>query len=193
MAGSDIAENQPSFSPLLPVGVEVRSLSMHPDDRGVFTEIFRKEWNTRVVPIQWNMVRSEKGVLRGVHVHIRHDDYLVVASGRATVGLRDLRRGSLTEAMALRIDLDGSRLQAVTIPRGVAHGFYFHEPSIHIYAVSRYWDVEDELCCHWADPHLKIPWEIKEVRLSERDQQAPPLRELLKQLEPWQPIKTPNR
>ena len=54
----------------LPAGVVVRPLESHVDDRGTFTELYRQEWATGVSPIQWNAVRSDGGVLRGVHVHL---------------------------------------------------------------------------------------------------------------------------
>ena len=75
---------------LLPDGTLLRPLVAHADERGVFTELYRLEWETGVTPIQWNAVRSEAGVLRGVHVHVRHRDYLTLPYGRAVVGLRDL-------------------------------------------------------------------------------------------------------
>jgi hypothetical protein len=40
----------------------------------------------------------------------------------------------------------------VTIP----HGLLFHEPSLYIDAVSRYWDAREELGCHWLDPELPL-------------------------------------
>jgi dTDP-4-dehydrorhamnose 3,5-epimerase len=183
--------NEPVLvSTALAHGVRVRRLEMHRDPRGVFTEIFRAAWDTGIAPVQWNAVGSEAGVLRGVHVHLRHDDYLILVSGRACIGLRDLRRGSPTEGATALMELAGSDLTALTIPRGVAHGFYFHEPSVHIYSVSEYWSLEDELACHWADPALEIPWPVSSARLSDRDAAAAPLAQLLTELEPWQPLWT---
>ena len=172
----------------LPVGTSLVPLEAHDDERGVFVELYRLEWETGVVPVQWNAVRSEAGVLRGVHVHIRHDDYLTVPFGRASVGIRDLRRDSPTEGLATVVELGAERPAALVIPHGVAHGFYFHEPSLHVYAVSEYWDPEDELGCHWADPELAIPWPVGSARVSERDEQSPPLSDLLGRLAPWQPL-----
>ena len=106
-------------------------------------------------PIQWNAVRSEVGVLRGVHVHVRHRDYLTLPYGRAVVGLRDLRQGSRTEGLSVFVELSGDEPASLVIPCGVAHGFYFHEPSLHVYAVTEYWNPDDELGCHWADPELE--------------------------------------
>jgi dTDP-4-dehydrorhamnose 3,5-epimerase len=163
---------------VLPEGVGLRPLDPHADERGVFTELHRIEWETGVAPVQWNLVHSAAGVLRGVHVHPRHDDYLVVVAGRATVGLRDLRDGAPEDGRACCLELDGGSPAAITIPHGVAHGFYFHEPSIHIYAVSHYWDTSDELGCHWADPDLGIPWPARGPRVSARDEALLSLAEL---------------
>lgn len=174
--------------PRLPEGTFVHSLEPHLDERGSFTELFRAEWPTGVAPIQWNAVRSGEGVLRGVHVHLRHDDYLTVLVGRAAVGLRDLRRGSPSEGLSALVELRGDRPAALVIPHGVAHGFYFPEPSLHVYAVTEYWDLEDELSCRWDDPALEIPWPVDSAQVSERDAASPPLQALLDQLEPSQPI-----
>jgi dTDP-4-dehydrorhamnose 3,5-epimerase len=174
--------------PLLPVGTQLHELDPHLDERGSFTELYRVEWETGVTPIQWNAVRSEAGVLRGVHLHLRHDDYLTVPMGRADVGLRDLRRGSPTEGLSALVEVGGERSAALVIPHGVAHGFYFHEPSLHVYAVTEYWDPSDELACRWDDPDLEIPWLAESARLSERDAANQPLRALLDELDPAQPI-----
>ena len=173
---------------LLPDGTLLRPLVAHADERGVFTELYRLEWETGVTPIQWNAVRSEARVLRGVHVHVRHRDYLTLPYGRAVVGLRDLRRGSATEGLSVLVELSGDEPASLVIPCGVAHGFYFHEPSLHVYAVSEYWDPGDELACHWADPGLGIPWPSPTARVSNRDRDAQPLAALLAQLAPWQPL-----
>jgi dTDP-4-dehydrorhamnose 3,5-epimerase len=173
----------------LPIGVELFALEMHRDSRGCLTEVFREEWDTGVSPVQWNVVSSEAGVLRGVHVHPRHDDYLIVVQGESSAGLRDLRRGSPTEGMAAVVPVSGDELTAIKIPHGVAHGFYFHVPSVHVYAVTSYWDRADELGCHWADPELAIPWPTSSApSLSETDTTAQSLQELLNELEPLQPI-----
>jgi dTDP-4-dehydrorhamnose 3,5-epimerase len=172
----------------LPVGTTVYPLRPHVDDRGSFTELYRVEWKTGVAPIQWNAVRSEAGVLRGVHVHLRHDDYVTVPIGHAFVGLRDLRRGSPTEGLSALVELGEERPGALVIPHGVAHGFYFDRPSLHVYAVTEYWDLSDELGCLWDDPELEIPWPVDSARVSERDWAAQPLRALLDELEPSQPI-----
>jgi dTDP-4-dehydrorhamnose 3,5-epimerase len=166
----------------LPDGVSLRRLTPHRDDRGVFTELFRGEWEVGLEPVQWNAVTTKANVLRGVHVHPVHDDYLVVHGGRASVGLRDLRTGSPTAGAAAVVAVDGDAPVAITIPHGVAHGFWFHAPSLHIYAVSHVWDQADELGCHWGDPALELPWPAGDPQLSPRDAALPPLAALLERL-----------
>lgn len=163
----------------LPEGVELRALRMHEDDRGAFTEIYREEWRVGFNPIQWNLVSSEAGVLRGVHVHFKHWDYLVIVKGRASIGLRDLRPQSSTYLAVALLECRGHDLTAVTIPPGVAHGFFFHEPSTHMYSVSEYWNTDDECGCHWADPDLGIPWPCETARVSPRDAALPTLKWLV--------------
>ena len=162
----------------LPHDVSLLELTPHADDRGIFTELFRVSWEPGVAPAQWNAVRSEPNVLRGVHAHVRHTDYLTVVAGRATIGLHDLRSGSPTEGLGTTVELDASAPAALVIPVGVAHGFYFHEPSIHVYAVSHEFDPADELGCRWDDPALDIAWPCTDPLLSQRDQGLGPLTEL---------------
>jgi dTDP-4-dehydrorhamnose 3,5-epimerase len=155
----------------LPAGVGVRLLTTHHDDRGAFTELFRDAWETGVAPVQWNAVRSEPHVLRGVHCHVEHADALVVAGGRMRLGLCDLRPGSDTAGRACVLDLDAEAMMLVTIPPGVAHGFYFPVAALHVYAVDRTWDPDDELGCRWDDPDLGIPWgDVEAPLLSARDE-----------------------
>jgi dTDP-4-dehydrorhamnose 3,5-epimerase len=163
---------------VLPDGVELHRLEPHADERGVFTELFRDSWGLPVVPVQWNVVRSEPNVLRGVHAHWRHHDYLTLVAGRATIGLHDLRESSPTEGLGVTVELHGEQPAALSIPTGVAHGFYFHEPAIHVYAVSHEWDPADELGCRWDDPALAIEWPCSAPVLSERDERLGSLSEL---------------
>jgi len=165
-----------------PNGVILRSLQPHRDDRGSLTELFRTTWEIGTNAVQWNYVESEAGVLRGVHVHVKHFDYLILLSGHATIALRDLRHDSATEGMVIKVEMHGNDPHALTIPPGVAHGFYFHERSLHIYGVSEFWDTEDELGCHWADPALEICWPNPAPVISARDAALPSLRELVESL-----------
>jgi dTDP-4-dehydrorhamnose 3,5-epimerase len=169
------------------VGVRLRPLLMHADARGSLTELFREEWELGARPVQWNLTHSAANVLRGVHVNPRHTDYLILTSGSASVGLRDLRRGSPTEGRVTLLELRGERLAGLMIPPGVAHGVLFHQPSTHILGLTEYWHPDDEIRCHWADPALEIPWPVSRPSLSAPDASAPPLAEILDRVPPYRP------
>lgn len=173
---------------LLPTSVRLVALTPYRDARGWFMELFRDEWKLPVMPVQLNAGFSEAGTLRGVHVHPLHNDYLIVLEGEGAVGLRDLREGSPTEGLVAVVPLSMEAPQALIIPRGVAHGFFFTKRSIHFYAVDRYFSEEDELGCVWNDPELMIPWPGIPLHVSRKDQAAQPLQGLLAQLKRWQPI-----
>lgn len=156
----------------LPEGVVVRALTPNRDARGVFTEVHRDEWGLDCKPVQWNLVRSEAGVLRGVHVHRRHQDQIVLVEGTMLLGLHDIRPHSPTRGASAMITLDEERPVAVVVPVGVAHGFYFPDASVHIYAVSEYWNAEDELGCRFDNPKLALNWPTRSPLLSARDADA---------------------
>lgn len=166
----------------LPSGVSVRELVPHSDRRGVFIEMFRAEWSTGCNAIQWNVVHSVAGVLRGVHVHAQHHDYLVAISGVLVLGMHDLRTDSETSGMSRLMTLDADRPQAVTIPPGVCHGFYFPVPSSHVYAVSTYWDPQDEISCRFDCDELGLSWPNQSPHLSDRDRNAGSYQDMCKAL-----------
>jgi dTDP-4-dehydrorhamnose 3,5-epimerase len=163
-------------------GVDLTDLCRNQDGRGSVTEIFREAWvGERFV--QWNHVRSEQGVLRGIRGHFRHSDYLVLLDGSALIGLKDLRPSSESYGHTMVIPLQSEKPQALTIPVGVAHGFYFSEASVLVYAVTHYWDADDELGCRWDDPELGIAWPFASARTSARDAALPNLSVFAAQLQ----------
>lgn len=163
-------------------GVRLRALDMHKDDRGWFTEFFRSEWDSGIEPAQWSIVRSEGGVLRGMHLHRRHEEFVLVVQGRLSIGLYDMRPGSPTEGTSSLLEMTGQDLVSLSFPRGVIHGWYSHVPTLHIQGVSETYDAygaDDNLGCHWSDPALRIPWPARPVRVAPRAARFPGLAELI--------------
>ena len=149
-------------------GVRLHPLTGHPDHRGTLTEIFRESWSTGIEMEGWEMLSTEPGALWGVHLHAWSDRYLVLLQGRATAGLCDLRGRPLAQRGSNVVELSGEARLALIIPRGIAHGLYFHEPSVLVVAASRGRRPERGLGCAWNDPGLQIPWPSAHARLSPR-------------------------
>ncbi|MDH3637712.1 MAG: dTDP-4-dehydrorhamnose 3,5-epimerase family protein, partial [Gammaproteobacteria bacterium] len=141
------------------------------DTRGIFTEVFQKHWNAMETPRQWSIVTSTSNVLRGCHLHLRHDEYFFLIQGEVSLGLRDERLDSPTRGHWQLYRLFGTNPAALTFPAGLVHGWYFHTDSLHLQAVSEsyltYGD-DDNWGIHWADPELEIPWPFDNPLLSER-------------------------
>lgn len=156
-------------------GVVPIDLVPREDKRGVLIELFRS--GGEVLPVQWNAVRSRPNVLRGVHVHVHHADYLTVPMGLLIVGLRDLRVDSPTYGSVDMLEVDDGT--ALVIPPGVAHGFYNPEPTLHIYGLTAAWDRSmDDLGCRYDDPELALDWPCTAPIISARDEGLGTLREL---------------
>lgn len=168
----------------LPAGVVIHDLTMNHDHRGWLTEVYRQSWSPSFLSLQWDAVVSHAGVLRGVHLHRRRTDYLLLLQGKMQVGLRDMRLNSPTQDLPCLVKMDALAQQALIIPPGIAHGIWFAEDSILMYGMNVYWDPDDELGCRWNDPALGIPWPCDSAITSDRDAGAPSYKELLASAEP---------
>jgi dTDP-4-dehydrorhamnose 3,5-epimerase len=168
-------------------GVRLIPLTLHPDDRGAFTETYRRSWVSEMGEmLQANLSRSRANVLRGLHFHKRQADYWLVVSGAALVGLYDLRRGSPTEGKKAEVDLVAEEYRCLYIPKGVAHGFYTAGGVLLQYLVDRYYSGEDEFGVAWDDPDLGIAWPVADPILSDRDRSNPSLAEVLREAPPFE-------
>lgn len=153
-------------------------------------EAFQAAWDSPIEPIQWSVVKSAANVLRGPHVHLHHDEYIMAIDGCVMVGLRDVRPDSPTNGVSCMIKITGDAPAAVMFPRGLLHGWYFVEDSLHLQAVSRaYCDYHpaDNIGCHWSDPELDLPWPCTDPILADRAAEFPPLCETLARLFPKAP------
>ena len=137
------------------------------DERGFFMETLRRDWFPDIEFVQSNQSFSEKGVLRGLHYHLKQNDLWMIPHGSAQVALVDLRASSPTYMAVEQFALSGPN--AVYIPIGVAHRFYAEEPTIMAYQVTQYYDGSDELGVLWSDADIEIDWPRADVILSERD------------------------
>jgi dTDP-4-dehydrorhamnose 3,5-epimerase len=151
----------PTFteSPTIP-GIILVDLKPFADDRGRFTETFRKEWfpQREWRHIQTNRSDSRAGVLRGLHYHFHQVDYWYLVKGCIRVGLADLRRSSPNFRRTETIDIDAADHRGLFIPVGVAHGFLALTDVTLFYIVDNYYDGGDELGLAWNDPTVVVPW-----------------------------------
>lgn len=158
-------------------GVYIVNLSSHTDQRGQFTEIFRKEWFPQRSwnELQSNRSVSEAGVLRGLHYHHHQVDYWHVVHGTLRAGLVDLRRSSPTQGNAQIFEIKDSDDLGLFIPSGVAHGFLGLTKVTLLYIVDKYYNGSDEYGVAWDDPAIGLDWGVESPNISNRDRRNPRL------------------
>jgi len=155
--------------------IVVRPLS-HGDDRGTFTETYRRAWfpDGREM-VQGNCSDKVAGSVVGIHYHRHQADYWYVVRGRARIVLHDLRTGSPTEGATLSFEMSraGPHDCGVYIPPGVGHGFASLTDLTLTYLVDQYYSPDDELGVQWDDPEIRADWGLTDPVLSKRDQTNP--------------------
>jgi dTDP-4-dehydrorhamnose 3,5-epimerase len=105
------------------VGVEIKQLKAHADDRGQLTEILRRDDPIFEGFGQCYFSVSYPGVIRGWHYHRKQTDYFACLSGMIKVPLYDLREGSPTYGVINEFFMGDDNRIVVKIPVGVLHGF----------------------------------------------------------------------
>jgi dTDP-4-dehydrorhamnose 3,5-epimerase len=180
-------------------GLTVLEPAVHGDERGFFTETYRRAWHASAgMPageefIQDNHSRSSYGVVRGMHFHIGPGVAKLVrcARGRILDVAVDLRRGSPTYGEWEGVELDGESLRELYVPVGFAHGFcVLSDVADVLYKQTAYYDPELERAIAWNDPEIGIEWPlpVHELTISGRDAAAPRLSEIEDELPfTWSP------
>jgi len=161
----------------------------HSDERGFFSEIFRKDFFEKTIGsidfIQENHSYSAKsGTVRGLHFQIApttQAKLVRVVHGAILDVAVDLRKSSPTYGQHVSSTLSAKNFALLYVPIGFAHGFCTLEPDSEVvYKVSNYYDRSTEKGLAWNDPALNIAWPVgaSEAVLSEKDRDYPPLSKL---------------
>jgi dTDP-4-dehydrorhamnose 3,5-epimerase len=164
--------------------------ALHGDERGFFMETYRqntlRELGVADDFVQDNHSRSRRGVLRGIHFQIGAGVSKLVRCGRGAIVdvAVDLRRGSPTYAGWEAFELSEDNHRMLYCPVGFGHAFCVtSEVADVLYKQSRYYSTEVERGIKFDDPDVGIEWPAGvELIVSERDRQAPLLREVADEL-----------
>jgi len=157
------------------------------DDRGFFSELFRKisyaEAGIDLEFVQDNVSVSKKNVIRGMHFQSEPGQGKLVTclSGEIYDVFVDIRRDSPNFGKWGAHRLKGKSGEQLFIPAGFAHGFAsLSNEALLMYKVTSPYNPETERgFCH-DDPTVRIDWPIQKPILSDRDRNAPSLIEVIK-------------
>ena len=154
------------------------------DSRGFLLESYQKEryssLGVAVVFCQDNHSYSKKGVLRGMHFQKGQAKLVYCPKGKIFDVAVDIRENSPTFGKWEGDILDEDNHTQLFIPDGFAHGFYVLSDEAHvIYKVSDYYDPIKEMGFRYDDPEVGIHWPDCNPILSERDQKALKMKDVL--------------
>ncbi|MEO1941440.1 MAG: dTDP-4-dehydrorhamnose 3,5-epimerase [Campylobacterales bacterium] len=167
-------------------GVYILEPTVFKDHRGYFLESYSKrdygELGLELEFVQDNHSFSrEAGVLRGLHYQkepMAQTKVVRVVSGAILDVVVDIRKGSPTFGKWISAILTGDNFRQIVVPKGFAHGILTLVPNTHLlYKVDQFYSPKHDRAIRWNDPELGIEWNWENPILSEKDRNAPLLKE----------------
>jgi dTDP-4-dehydrorhamnose reductase/dTDP-4-dehydrorhamnose 3,5-epimerase len=156
------------------------------DNRGWFTETYSKakfqDLGIDIAFVQDNhSMSAQKGTLRGLHFQTNPKAQSKLV--RCTKGIIldvavDLRKGSATYKKWVGVELSEENKKQLLIPKGFAHGFLTLTDDVEVqYKVDEYYAPECDRSIRFNDPEIGVNWGIEDPILSEKDLNAPLLKD----------------
>jgi dTDP-4-dehydrorhamnose 3,5-epimerase len=180
---------------LTPLGIEGAWLAESPvwsDDRGFFREWFKSEdiekaTGKNFLIEQANISLSSKGTVRGIHYSTAprgQAKWITCVAGSIRDVIVDIRPDSKTFGKWIAVELAGNSGKAVYVSEGLGHGFIALEENTAVaYLVSTPFSPSHEFEINPLDEEIGINWgiDLRDLKISDKDKNAPTLAELLNQ------------
>jgi dTDP-4-dehydrorhamnose 3,5-epimerase len=144
-------------------------LTRHEDERGWFSELARASSLPKPMR-QANLAWSRRGVIRGLHYHLRgQDDVFVCLQGMVRVVVLDRETGE-----TFCEDIGDENPVALYVTGTFAHGYEALTDCLFCYLVTEEYDPgePDEHSLPWNDPRIVHLWSTRSPLLSQRDTAA---------------------
>lgn len=173
-----------SFTRLdIPDIILIRS-DIYPDKRGFFSEAYRKDQFLEygIGPfVQENYSCSIKNVIRGMHYQSNPMALgKLVSCPHGTIWdvVVDVRKNSSTFGKWTAALLEDGKAM-LWVPPGFAHGFCALTDTANVlYRQTQYYSKEHDRNIRWNDPDIGIKWPILNPLISDKDQEAPLLKDI---------------
>lgn len=167
-------------------GLQIIETDLHGDNRGWFIETYTKnkfiENGIESDFVQDNQsYSSQKSTLRGIH--FQNNPKAQTKLIRCTRGsiidtVIDLRKGSDTYKQWFSIELSDKNKKQLLIPRGFGHAFLTLTDNVEVqYKVDEYYSKEHDRSIKYNDQEIGIQWETDNPILSQKDLNAPLLKD----------------
>ncbi len=156
------------------------------DSRGWFIEIYSKQrFQQQYLNIDFvqdnHSLSVQKGTLRGLHFQInpKAQTKLVRCTRGSILDVAvDLRKGSGTFKKWVAVELSQENKKQLLVPKGFAHGFITLTDNAEVeYKVDEFYNSECDRSIRFDDPQIGIDWGNNNPILSQKDLNAPLLRD----------------
>jgi dTDP-4-dehydrorhamnose 3,5-epimerase len=158
-------------------------LKRHYDDRGWFTETFKKEWLLQHNILDdfifdcWSFNKNS-GTIRGLHAQKTDSPQaklVQVLNGSIQDVILDARQNSPTYGKHCEIFIESSDPMLIYVPVGFYHGYLTLSDNTYVgYKMSGYHNPDTECGVKFDCETLKINWQDQQhINISSRDKQHP--------------------
>ena len=156
------------------------------DERGWFMESWSKQKfegaGLNVEFVQDNhSFSADKGTLRGLHYQtepMAQAKLLRCTKGAIFDVAVDIRKGSPNYKKWVGVELSAENKKQLFIPHGFAHGFLTLTDDVEVqYKADNFYAPHYDGNIRWDDPDIAIEWPFKPTILSDKDRNAPLLKE----------------
>lgn len=156
------------------------------DHRGWFMETWSQK-KLAALGINLNFVQdnqsftAKKGTLRGIHFQNgewSQAKLVRVVAGAVIDVAVDLRKGSPTYLQWVGVELSAENKRQLLIPRGFGHGFVTLTDDVEfVYKVDNDYNKESDRSIRFDDPQIGVDWGVSDPVLSDKDKNAPLLKD----------------
>lgn len=164
--------------------IEPRSFG---DNRGWFMESYSKR-DMEAVGINIDFVQdnrsysAKKGIIRGLHFQrnpMAQAKLITCIRGEILDVAVDLRKASPTYKQWISVELTAENRKELLIPKGFAHGFVTLSDDVEImYKCDEFYSPEHDGGIRFDDPNIGVEWGVTDPILSEKDTNAPFLKDI---------------
>jgi dTDP-4-dehydrorhamnose 3,5-epimerase len=156
------------------------------DNRGWFYESYSKE-KFEKLGITAEFVQdnrsfsAQKGTLRGLHCQTnpKAQSKLITCLKGAILDVAvDIRKGSPTYMKWVAVELNEENKKMLFIPKGCLHGFVTLTENVEVsYKVDEFYSPENDRSVCFCDSEIGVEWGIENPILSDKDKNAPLLKD----------------
>ena len=167
-------------------GVYIIEPKVFGDARGWFMETYHKLKTPQITCdfVQDNQSFSaQRGTLRGIHFQkppMEQAKLIRCTRGAIIDFAVDLRPDSVSFKKWIGVVLSEENKKQLFIPKGFGHAFITLTDDVDVqYKADNYYSPEHDAAVLWSDPEISIDWGMDNPIVSEKDKNAPLLKEVI--------------